>query len=142
MDLTSATTPGATPMPPSLRIRRLCDRLHFLADVLDKVHGAPASPSALEEYIVRIEASALLLEHHLDEQARLAATLLSTSQTLRSDHLPHPGMMGRGPRRPASRGVRPSCRTTGVPLKSPSSAADSAPDTTPQETRPSADASP
>jgi hypothetical protein len=96
-------------MPPSLRIRRLCDRLHFLADVLDKVHGAPASPSALEECIGQMEASDLLLEHYLDEHARLAATLLSTFQTLRSDRLPHLGLIGRGPRRPASRGARPSC---------------------------------
>jgi hypothetical protein len=142
MDLTNAPTPGAAPMPPSHHIRHLCDRLYFLADVLDKVRGAPVSPSAIEECIVQIEASALLLEHHLDEQARLAATVLPTIWTLRSNRLSAPGTVGKGPRRPASRGIVPFSRTVDVTLKFPLSAADSAPDTTPEETTPCADASP
>jgi hypothetical protein len=68
MDLISTTSPGAGPMKPSLRIRRLCERLHFLADILDKVRGAPTSPIAVDECIVQLEATAMLLEHQLSGQ--------------------------------------------------------------------------
>jgi hypothetical protein len=121
-------------MPPSLCIRRLCDRLHLLANILDKVCGAPASPSAVDECIVQIEASVMLLEHHLDEQARLAATLLPIIQPIHSNRVPRLDTIGRGPRRRASCGVGAFGRTHGVTLKFPSCAASSALDTPRQET--------
>jgi hypothetical protein len=111
MDLRSETTPGATPMTPSLRIRRLCDRLRFLADVLDKVRGAPASPPAVDECIVQLEASTMLLDHELSGQP--PATAMAARRYAR--------------RR--------------VPLKFPSSPADSGDDTPRQEKSPCADAS-
>ena len=61
-------------MPPSLRIRRVCARLHFLADLMEEVRKIPASPPAIEDCIVRIEASAKLLEHELHEEPPATAT--------------------------------------------------------------------
>jgi hypothetical protein len=97
MDLTSATTPGATPMPPSQRIRRLCARLHFLADILEKMRGAPASPPSLDECLVQLEASAMLIEQQLSDQPPVIATIL--------------------PARPYRRPERPSARGFGHPSK-------------------------
>ena len=102
-------------MPPSQRIRRLCARLHFLANLLEKMRGAPASPASLEECLVQLEASAMLIEHQLSDQPPVTATIL--------------------PARPSS------LRRAGL-LKFPSSPADSAPATPRQETRPCAVALP
>jgi hypothetical protein len=102
-------------MPPSIRIRRLCDRLHFLADVMDRMRGAPSSPSSLDECIAQLEANAMLIEHQLNEQSPAIATVL--------------------PARPS-----PSCRA--VLLKFPSPCADTAPHTQFEETSPCAVDSP
>jgi hypothetical protein len=63
-------------MTPGLRLRRLCDQLTHLADVMDDPREATASPQAVEECLVQLEASAMLLEHQLDEQASLSATIV------------------------------------------------------------------
>jgi hypothetical protein len=102
-------------MPPSLRIRRLCARLHFLADLLEKVRGAPASPPAVEECIVELEASAMLLEHQLSDRPAVTATLIP---------------------------IRPFHKRRAILLRFPPPAEDSAPDATGQENTPSADVSP
>jgi hypothetical protein len=94
MDLNSRTTPGATAMPPGHRIRRLCARLHFLADILHKMRGAPASPPGVEDCVVQLEASAMLLEHQLDEQGSVAETLLPTLATRIGNGLPRPRTIG------------------------------------------------
>ena len=97
-------------MPPTERLRRLSARLHFLADVLDRMRGAPSSPPTLDECIVQLEANAMLIEHQLNEEPPVIATVVPT---------------------------RPSRRA--ILLKFPSSFADTAPDTHFEETAPCAD---
>jgi hypothetical protein len=102
-------------MTPSLRIRRVCIRLHLMVDLLEKVGGAPASPPGVEDCIVQIEATVMLLESQLTGQRRLSTPVLPT---------------------------RPSNARRAVLLKIPSSTADNAPDTPRQEASRCADDSP
>jgi hypothetical protein len=74
MDLSNKTTPGATAMTPSLRIRRLCARLTQLSDVVDQAREATASPPSVEQCLSQLEANAMLLEHELTGPSRVILT--------------------------------------------------------------------